>query len=50
MSHVRAPLRHRMKAKSAAGTPTQKKIALAAKELGLKRNLALAESGGARHI
>ena len=35
-----------MKAKSAAGSPTQKKIALKAKEVGLKRAMALAASGG----
>lgn len=35
-----------MKAKSAAGSPLQKKIALAAKQIGLKRNLALAETAG----
>ena len=35
-----------MKAKSAAGSPTQKKIALAAKAVGLARNLGLIESGG----
>ena len=35
-----------MKAKGAAGSETQKKIAAAAKAVGLARNLGLAESGG----